>query len=490
MKKITMRWAGFFALFTALICLTLPAQVISAADIMPVPHAFYGNLYHVDNTLASAGVLVTATVNGAEGGSILTTEVGQYGEADAGSPKLIVQGDFVDGDTIRFFVNGSLASPTYAFQSGAVTKLDLTYTPPTEYFFGTITNLNGTTVSAGVTVSAKVNGMDYSFTTTEAGKYGGSGPSDPKLLIQDDIADGTTITFYVNGILASPTAVFANGQTTEINLTYSSGGGGGGGGATTTTATTTTTTATPTISPVQVIVDGKVTILPVNNDGVVLVTVSESSPDNKVELIIPEGTTITVLPGTTLQAISMTPMNMDEVPPPPSGGTTIGLPYDGEPSGVTFAPPITMVWEYSDSDVPLGVNEEDLTVAYYDEALGQWVILPCVVNPETNTITVQISHFTDFIIIVPLTTTPTTPSQTATTSPATTPTSSATATPTSTTPTTTVPTQTTTAATSVTSPAVSGTGANWAVIGGAIGGVIVVALIIFFVLRRKQIAKT
>ena len=38
-------------------------------------------------------------------------------------------------------------------------------------------------------------------------------------------------------------------------------------------------------------------------------------------------------------------------------------------------------------------------IAYYDAAAGRWVVLPSVVDTETNTITAKVSHFTTFAVI-------------------------------------------------------------------------------------------
>ena len=80
----------------------------------------------------------------------------------------------------------------------------------------------GGTVDAlpGVVVEAIVNeNVCGSITTTEAGKYGGLGALDPKLVVQGYINDGTTIYFYVNGVKADQTWQFTSGDVTELNLT-------------------------------------------------------------------------------------------------------------------------------------------------------------------------------------------------------------------------------------------------------------------------------
>lgn len=80
----------------------------------------------------------------------------------------------------------------------------------------------GGTVDAlpGVVVEAIVNeNVCGSITTTEAGKYGGPEALDPKLVVQGDIDDGTTIYFYVNDVKSDNTWPFKSGDVTLLNLT-------------------------------------------------------------------------------------------------------------------------------------------------------------------------------------------------------------------------------------------------------------------------------
>ena len=50
--------------------------------------------------------------------------------------------------------------------------------------------------------------------------------------------------------------------------------------------------------------------------------------------------------------------------------------------------------------------EEDLVLAWYDEAANKWIELDCVVDTENNTITASIAHFTTFAIIGAVTSAP------------------------------------------------------------------------------------
>ena len=86
-------------------------------------------------------------------------------------------------------------------------------------FSGTVT-AGGQPAPVGSVVTAQVDGVERgSITVSEPGKYGGPSAADLKLLVQGDIAPGSTIVFLVNAILADQTFAFASGEITELDLT-------------------------------------------------------------------------------------------------------------------------------------------------------------------------------------------------------------------------------------------------------------------------------
>lgn len=126
-------------------------------------------------------------------------------------------------------------------------------------FYGTVNFSNGIAPN-GLSVQAKIDGTLAGSTTTKDGKYG----YDPLFKIEDDDGSlsGKVVEFYVSGIKANETAVFANGSSTQRNLTVpgvvptptptpppSSGGGGANPPSSTPTSTPNPTpvlTSTPT----------------------------------------------------------------------------------------------------------------------------------------------------------------------------------------------------------------------------------------------------
>jgi hypothetical protein len=95
-------------------------------------------------------------------------------------------------------------------------------------------------------------------------------------------------------------------------------------------------------------------------------------------------------------------IEMAEPPAPPADTDVIGLTYDLGPDGATFNPPITITFTYDEADIPEGVDEEDLVIAFWDEDADEWVVLENVtVDPVTNTISASVSHFTAFTVLAP-----------------------------------------------------------------------------------------
>ena len=122
------------------------------------------------------------------------------------------------------------------------------------------------------------------------------------------------------------------------------------------------------------------------------------STDENLTLTIDDGVVGLTEEGTRITEISVS--EMATPPPAPTDASVIGLVYDFGADGATFDPPITLTFSYDPDALPEGVAEEDLVLAYYDVATGEWVELEdCVVDAENNTITASVSHFTAFAII-------------------------------------------------------------------------------------------
>lgn len=147
----------------------------------------------------------------------------------------------------------------------------------------------------------------------------------------------------------------------------------------------------------EVIISGVATSYEISTEGELLEKVERTSPDGKVSIVIPEGTIVLDKNGNPLMTLTID-ANLNPSCSPPEGAYVI-LPYNFGPAGVTFTPPITLTWHYDQADIPAGVAEKDLIVAYCDKNTGQWVPVPSAVDVNTNTMTATVSHFTTFAMI-------------------------------------------------------------------------------------------
>jgi hypothetical protein len=136
----------------------------------------------------------------------------------------------------------------------------------------------------------------------------------------------------------------------------------------------------------------------VTSEGLFTQGVTVSSGDNNVQLTIDQGTTGQSATGQPLSQLII--FNLNFPPDPPEQSHIIGLTYDFRPDGATFDEPVTITFTYNPNNIPAGVNEEDLSIAFYDDINGEWVELQnIVVDPLTHTITGQTNHFTPFTVM-------------------------------------------------------------------------------------------
>jgi len=336
--------------------------------------------------------------------------------------------------------------------------------PPLPHaFYGTV-EINGSAAPAGTTtVEAMGEGVETGtynpITTTEAGKYGSADPLGVKLIVQGDIEDGAIITFYVKGVSTGQTAEWHSGETTELPLSATIAAPVGPG---------------PGLAPapkVKTNLFGVEASFSISDEGEILETIEATSEDGMLTLTIPDGTIALDEDGNPLESLEVA---VDETPPdPPEDANIIGLAYNFGPGGATFDPPITITFIYDPDDLPEGVDEGDLVIAFYDEEAGEWVELVCVVDTVNNTITASVSHFTTFTIIGAVTP----PEEEEIVPPeeeeVVLPPEEEVV----------LPPEEEVAPPEEEVPA---KGINWPVVGGVIGGVIVVGLLIFFLARRRE----
>jgi nitrous oxidase accessory protein len=128
---------------------------------------------------------------------------------------------------------------------------------------------------------------------------------------------------------------------------------------------------------------------------------------------IPKGTILLDKDGNPFGSLSISD---DNDPADPPDDASIILAYSFLTGGATFDPAIILTFTYNDADIPDGVAEKDLFIAYYNGS--EWVKLACIVDTENNVLTAYVTHFTSFALIAqetPVTTETVTMTQPATT---------------------------------------------------------------------------
>jgi hypothetical protein len=90
-------------------------------------------------------------------------------------------------------------------------------------FYGAV-EVNGSPAPVGTSVEARGEGVmtgigNNPIVTDIEGEYGGGDdPLAPKLIVQGNIAEGVTVTFYVNGFSTGQAAQWHSGELTEVDL--------------------------------------------------------------------------------------------------------------------------------------------------------------------------------------------------------------------------------------------------------------------------------
>jgi hypothetical protein len=139
-KKITMQRKSSLLVrmfITLMVVVSLGAVFTQPVIAQPpaLPHAFFGTLT-INDKPAPVGTVVEAKGEGVntdiQGNPIITTEEGWYGSSDPLKPKLVVQGNIIDGTLVTFYVNGESTGQTWEWYTGEVNRVDLALTTSAE----------------------------------------------------------------------------------------------------------------------------------------------------------------------------------------------------------------------------------------------------------------------------------------------------------------------------------------------------------------------
>jgi len=145
----------------------------------------------------------------------------------------------------------------------------------------------------------------------------------------------------------------------------------------------------------------------IDSQGVLKSEVEISSADGRINLSADKATTFLDRDGKPLNVINAA---IDPKPPlPPEDAYIVGLVYSLEPQGATFDPWLLLTLSYEPEELPKGVRENDLYIAYYNGS--EWSKLPYKkVDTNDHSVTTQIYHSTIFAILGPKKVTPSTTS--------------------------------------------------------------------------------
>jgi ribosomal protein L21E len=136
----------------------------------------------------------------------------------------------------------------------------------------------------------------------------------------------------------------------------------------------------------------------ISDEGILWDTFEAKSLDDKLLLNIPAGTIAKDSSDDALMIIYITQIKNPYVPE--VGAVIAGNAYEVAPSGATFEPPVALSIKYDASLIPDSASENDVFIATWDKVTKTWITLESFVDTTTDTATANISHFSDYIVLV------------------------------------------------------------------------------------------
>mgnify|MGYP001765676827 CR=1 FL=1 len=134
-------------------------------------------------------------------------------------------------------------------------------------------------------------------------------------------------------------------------------------------------------------------------DGTLMEVVNAASLTSDVKIHAIQGTKVTGDDGGPPDPIAVEALNPAPAPPPDE---SVVVAYEFSSEGINFDPKADITFEYSPFDIPEGVSEEQLRIATINEDTWQWEdIEGAEIDPNTNTITFPVTHFSVYAIISP-----------------------------------------------------------------------------------------
>ena len=135
----------------------------------------------------------------------------------------------------------------------------------------------------------------------------------------------------------------------------------------------------------------------ITSKGALLEDVTAKSADKLCKIELDKGTNALNKWGQPLSSIII--KEMEDPPAAPQNAKVIGRVYDFWPGGANFDPPMSLNITYTPALLPADVIEENLVIAMWDTQAGKWSNLVSNVDPVSNAINAQVSHFSAFTVV-------------------------------------------------------------------------------------------
>ncbi len=126
-------------------------------------------------------------------------------------------------------------------------------------------------------------------------------------------------------------------------------------------------------------------------------TVDVTSGDGEISICIPKDTLCLDKDGNRLRELVIKVEG--QAPPPPEDYLILSKAYDLSPDGATFNPYLRLTLAYEEGDIPEGIEEEALYIAYYGYG---WIPLDSVVDAQGDKVFAELTHLTPFAIMAKL----------------------------------------------------------------------------------------
>jgi PKD repeat protein len=140
---------------------------------------------------------------------------------------------------------------------------------------------------------------------------------------------------------------------------------------------------------------GKTAKLYSNAQGVITQATTLQSMDGLASVFIREGIVAKDSTGAALSSITVSSLPAESVPGIPDGSvfTYGGMAYELQPDGGTFSPSISLSFT-----IPQAHWGQDYIVRTFDHVSGVWQDIPTTYNPDTGTVTAEVTHFCCFAL--------------------------------------------------------------------------------------------